>query len=130
MKNKKIVNLLVFVLLATLLTGCGASPGKVVQNFFQAVDNGEIEESMSYLSTSTLQALGTEKWRIALVEISNQMTMQGGLKSVKVIEESVNGEIAQITVNIMMKDGTEELDSINMIKENGDWKISLDPWSK
>ncbi|RMH42604.1 MAG: DUF4878 domain-containing protein [Gammaproteobacteria bacterium] len=129
MKNKILI---VFAILlgATLLTGCSAGPGKTVQRFFVAIDKGEIEEAIGYLSSSTIQSLGYDKWRAALIEASNQMAAEGGLKSVKVVEETVKGDIAQVTVKIVMGNGSEESDSVDLIKEDGDWKIRIDPWSK
>ena len=128
--KQKLLAIFVLLLFATFLTGCSSGPGSTVQKFFQAVDKGKVEESMGYLSSSTIQALGHEKWQAALIEMSNQMSTQGGLKSVDINEETVNGDIAQITVTVIMKDGSEDTDRMDLIKEDGDWKIQMDPWSK
>ena len=130
MKNTRLLTILTLLLFAVLLVGCSTGPGNTVQKFFQAVDKGQIEEAMGYLSSSTLQTLGTDKWRAALVEASSQMAAEGGLRSVKIVEENVNGEIAQVTVSITVGDGTEETESIDLIMEDGDWKIHIDLWSK
>lgn len=84
---------------------------------------------MGYLSSSTLQSLGDDKWQAALIEASHQMADQGGLKSVQIVDETVNGDIARVSVRITMEDGSEETDTIDLIKEDGDWKIKIDPWS-
>lgn len=130
MKSKRVLIVLMFIFLSILLVSCSAGPDKVVQNFFRALDKGEIEESMGYLSVTTLQSLGTDKWRLALSEIANEMASEGGLKSVRVLDKNVNGDIAYVTVSIAMKNGTEDTDSMELIKESGGWKIYLDPWSK
>lgn len=60
-----------------------------MQRFFRAIDQGEINEAMGYLSSSTLQSLGDDKWQAALIEASHQMADQGGLKSVQIVDETV-----------------------------------------
>lgn len=127
--KKRIICITVF-LLAILLAGCSVGPRVVVQNFFQAVDNGNIDEAMGYLSTSTIQSLGYGKWQAALIEGSQQMAAQGGLRSINIVNETINGDIAQITFRITMGDGSEETNNVDLVKEDGNWKIRIDPWSK
>ncbi len=130
MKTKKTLIIVATLLVAVLLTGCSAGPGKTVTKFFRAIDAGKIDEAIGYLSSSTVQTLGYDKWQATLAEISNRTAAQGGIDSIDILEESVNGDIAHVSIKIVMGDGTEETDSVDLIKESGDWKIRIDPWAK
>lgn len=117
----------VLVILAILLVGCSsAGPGKTVEKFFTAVEDGEIEEAMSYLSSSTVQLLGAEKWQAALIEGSQEMASEGGIKSIETFDENIHGDIATVSMTLTMADGSQETETIDLIKEDGDWKIRLD----
>ncbi len=131
MKNRKWIFAILFILL--LSTACsilGSGPGGTVQKFFTAVDKGEIEEAMSYLSSRTIQTLGADKWRAVLLEATRELDNVGGITAVDIIEENIKGETAWVTVEITYGDGSSETDSMDLIKEDGNWKIDVDPWSK
>jgi len=46
------------------------------------------------------------------------------------MDENITGETAWVTVEITYGDGSSETDSMDLIKEDGRWKIDVDPWSK
>ena len=128
MKNK--IFAILALLIVIFLAGCSPGPGKTVQKFFRAVDAGEVEDAMGYLSASSIQSMGYEKLQAGLVDMSYQMAAQGGLKSVNILDQSVNGDIAQVVVEIVLGDGTADTNRMDLIKESGDWKIRVDIWSK
>lgn len=132
MKNRQwILGVIIFVMLiVTACSALGSGPGKTVQRFFTAVDIGEIDEAMSYLSSYSIQTLGADKWRAVLHEASKDLDKAGGITSVRIVEENINGETAWVTVEISYGNGSSETDSVDLIKENGKWKININPWSK
>jgi hypothetical protein len=130
MKPKYLLSVLILILVATMLTGCSAGPDKTVQKFFTALDKGKVSEATGYLSSATLSSLGMDKWQGALMEASNGFAEYGGIRSVKILEQDVQGDTARITFRITMGDGSEEVDTMDLVRENGDWKIHLDIWSK
>jgi len=133
MKAKKRIILVIVVLLLANLS-CGVfskGPEKTIESFFTAVDKGNIDKALGYLSYGTIQTLGYDKWRSALVEASHQATLEGeGLKRIKIQNETVNGDIARVTVEIFYEDGSSEVNTFDLIKEDNEWKIELDPWMK
>ena len=132
MKNKYGIALAVLALVLSTLA-CSifqAGPGKTAQKFITAIENGKVEEALGYLSSTTLQSLGEEKWRSLIVQMSQQISSQDGIKSTKVTEEVVNGDIATVTLQINYGDGTNEISSMEMIKEDGEWKVNINPYSK
>jgi hypothetical protein len=121
---------ILIVLISAMLVGCSPSPGKVAKNFLEAVEKGEINKAVGYLSNSTLHSLGEGKWLAGLTEVSKEMKEKGGIKSIKISEENIQGDFAQVKLAFLMGDGSEDTDIFDMIKEGRDWKIEVDPWSK
>lgn len=124
MKRKSVL-ILMLVFLVVGLAGCSSGPDKAVKSFFIALDAGQVDKAMGYLSTSTLNTLGHDKWQAALISASKDMQSKGGLSSVKIIDKKVRGDIAAVTVELTFGDGSSKTDTINLIKENGDWKLEI-----
>lgn len=125
------LSLLVVILFATISCGIlNPGPGKTVQSFFKALDKGEINEAMEYLSVQTIQTLGYDKWRTALAEAANSLASSGGIKSVKIMNEDIIGDTARVTFEVELKNGETEIDTFELVKENDEWKIVVDLWQK
>ena len=125
--KKKLLLVLVSVLVVLVLAGCSSGPEGVVKGFFKALDAGKVDKAMEYLSTSTLNTLGHDKWQAALTSATHDLQSKGGLSSVKVVNKKVHGDTATVTVKLIFGDGSSETDTIDLIKENGDWKIQMMP---
>jgi len=128
MKKLILVIMLVFVLAVSV--GCSAGPGTVVEKFFKALEGGEIDEAIGYLSSRAVQTLGADKWRSALAEMSRQIEAEGGMGEVKVLNEIENGDIATVEVELTDNNGNSDTETFNLVKEDGDWKIDIDPFTK
>ena len=129
MKKKRMLSILTVMLFALLLTGCSSGPGSVVKSFFEALEAGELEEALGYMSAASVQALGRDKWKAGLAEMSAQLTTMGGIKSLTIDDEVVNGELATVTFTLEVEGDAPESDSIDLIEEDGDWKIKIDPYA-
>ncbi len=127
---KKLSLVLVILFGLVVLTGCSTSPGSVVEKFFKAIEDGEITDAVGYLSTSSVQTLGEEKWRALLTEATADLSNSGGIDKVDVLSEETTGEIATVAVDISYGDGSSNAETFNLVKEDGDWKIQIDPYSK
>jgi len=123
--KKKILLILMSVFLVLFLTGCSSGPDGTVKAFFKALDAGKVEEAVGYLSSSTLSTLGHDKWRSALASAAKEMQDKGGLSSIKIVDKSVHGDVATVTVKLTFGDGSSETDTIHLLKEDGDWKIDM-----
>lgn len=133
MKAKRRVILAAIVLLLANLS-CGIfskSPENTVKSFYKALDKGEVDEALGYLSMETTQTLGYDKWRAALIDASRQTSMEGeGIKQIEILESDVNGDIAWVRVEVRYENGTSEVTTLDLVKENDEWKIEINPWLK
>ena len=123
--NIKIRTIAIIVLLIAmiLLIGCSVGPGTVTIKYFQAIEKGNIDEAISYYSTSTIQSLGYDKWQAVLLEGANRFATAGGVKSVNIVSEMIDGDKAQVTVRVRLGDGSILTDDFELVKEGGVWKI-------
>ncbi len=103
---------------ALLLAGCGPSPSSVVQDFFDAANEGDWE---------TAQALSTG-------EANTIIGMAAGLAGdekpkpedkmeIEIVSEEVDGDTANVVVK--NEDGKEA--TVSLRKVDGEWKIATLP---
>lgn len=127
MKTEKYYVLLL-ILVLIFLPGCGLtqpSPSKTVQDFYQAVQDGEVQTATSLLSNYTVQNIGKDKLQQVLIQQSKNMNSSGGIRAVNILEEQITGDLATVTVEVVFNDGTSNTEVLNLVKENKKWKIDL-----
>lgn len=126
MFNKRIVRLMVLIGLVMVGSGCGlfnSGPGQTVKNFYYAVEAGKIEEAKNLLSAQVTATYGA-KLSQALVQASEDIKRKGGIQSIDVISENINGDIAAVTSKTTFGNGQSTTDASRLLKEDGQWKIA------
>lgn len=116
---------LVLICLLLMFVACNVfspGPSKTVQNFLYAIEKGNIDEARK-LCSSGLQTMLGPKLNMVLTAQSEQMRQQGGIKSIDV-KEQVVGQMASVQVVIKYGNGQSERSAMNLLKENGVWRIS------
>jgi len=121
-------------LIATALTGlllaaCGGKPSGVVEQFYMAVSEGKIQESMSYMDIEGFagRGLSPNKIRAGLTQSSHTYNKVdcGGLKEVKVTSEEIRGDIAHLKFTLVCKSGKTKDESSAAIKTKDGWKLTV-----
>ena len=125
--KSRMVTIILLILITIVFVGCSPSPDGAVKGFFKALDKGKIDDAMEYLSTSALNTLGRDKWKSALAGAVDDIQSKGGISSIEIVDKKVHGDIATVTVKVTFGDGRSETDTIDLIKENGKWKIQIAP---
>lgn len=74
-----------------------------------------------------MNTLGRDKWKSALAGAVDDIQSKGGISSIEIVDKKVHGDIATVTVKVTFGDGSSETDTIDLIKENGKWKIQIVP---
>lgn len=109
---------------AILLAGClGGSPQKTTEDFYRAVEAGEITKAMGFLTDDTFDTVGRDKIRAALEMQTRRIADQGGMETFEVVEAEVHAELADLRVQITLGDGTTLDETVQLRKVDGDWKI-------
>lgn len=132
MKKTALVYILVIILAAAVLAGCGSSsetdvqqgdvgsPEQVAQSFWEASLTGDVDTSWDLLSEELQTGLESkEAW--AETGVSDTL----GENTIEVGKATITGDTAEVTIRIMNGD-TELTDSdVWLVKENGEWKVKL-----
>lgn len=111
-------------LFALLLAGCGSGgPGDTAVEFTRAAANGDGETVVELLDPAMAQTFGP-KIEATISMQAGEVSSQGGLDEVNVLEETVNGDNATVRLETVMGDGSREEQTVQLRKVDGDWKVA------
>jgi hypothetical protein len=117
------------LILFAALTSCTIfrpGPAATVRKFYKAVEAGELNEAINLLSGQARSQLGDQKLRAALAETAREIKQQRqGIKSIEVVSEEVQGQIASATLLITYGNGSTRRDVTKLVMENNSWKITM-----
>lgn len=101
-------------------------PAATVKKFYLHMDKGELDEGIHLLSIQIRSQMGDQKLRIALAEAARTIKQQKqGIKSIEVVSEDIQGQIATSTLLITYGNGARERDVSKLVKERDEWKIAM-----
>jgi hypothetical protein len=125
MKTMRVLS--VILLIAALgFSSCGkkaSTPGDVVKSMVEKMEAGDM--GVKNLMASELAAmLGDEKLEAALQEESADIKEKGGVASITIVEEKIDGEKASVDYTIEYGNGEIDEESADLIMEDGKWKIT------
>lgn len=112
-----------FLALSALLAGCQPSPQSTVKGFFKDLEGGEINQAADTLSEEASQLYGS-KLKMGLQQAPEEIEAIGGIKKIEITDEEINGDLAEVAYVIEFGDGSTESGTMELIKEDGDWKIN------
>ena len=120
---------LVLALLVLPLIGCGTSGAKqTVDGFMAAAKDKDCEKMVGYMDLSPAAAQGVSINKDELVQACKDENGLGEVVSYKVLEEKVDGDNAEIKVEVVTKENGEEkttTDTLKVINKDGSWLISI-----
>ena len=125
-----LVCIAVLVITAGVSLGCGGgggsskSPKEVADEYMQATINLDVDAAWELMSEADQQSITKEQMaEMAGTELENlEMSYVLG-------EETINGDDATVEVTLTVKEKTsgqsqEMTDVLNLVKENGEWKVT------
>jgi hypothetical protein len=125
MKNARLLTIVLVLALAGLIS-CGikeSTPGDTVKKMVEKMEKGDV--SVSKLLAKDLAALlGDEKLKASVEEESSKMKEKGGVASVTIDEEVIEGDTAKVKYTITYGNGDTESENADLVKEEGAWKIT------
>lgn len=127
MNRKKFILIGVTATIGIMLNGCfRPSPGTVFKNYMKSLEKGKIDEAMKFYPDSFSQTFGQDKVRVVTVQSSQEIQAKGGIKSLKINQEDVQGDLATVKFTIVFGNGSTEADEIQLLKHDGQWYASSD----
>jgi len=112
---KRVIMIAGIVCLAFFIIACGGgSPTSAARQFVSAIEKGDTKamEKVATAETAQMMALFAEKAQGALAE-------NGKIVSTS---ESIDGDTARVTLTFANGEDME----LDLIKENGNWKVTFD----
>jgi len=115
---------LALLLLLVGLFGCGGrmSPSTVVEKYWTFVGEGKHEKALQYVASEA------ETQMMFAMSMSEMVSGMLGLSLTDVVTrgENISGNRAIVHYYFYLSDGsTTDTDEIELVKENGRWKIGL-----
>jgi hypothetical protein len=122
------IGLALLVLVAGV--GCDQGPGTAATSAMRAGAAGDAETLRKYLPKDVLeqtkQLPGDMVARLATM-MKSSADRRGGLKSLTIVSEKVEGDRATVQVKTVWGDGQEETEDIGLIRSDGRWVLDLMP---
>ncbi len=100
------------------------SPGDVVKRVLFAMARGDTDEYVRNLvkKERDVVSLAREPLEKVISSVAEQWRAQGGLQSVDIVDEQIDGDTAVVTFRARLGNGTGDQGKLNLMKENGEWK--------
>ncbi|WP_447895542.1 DUF4878 domain-containing protein [Vreelandella sp. GE22] len=121
------------LLAAALLTACsGGEPEDTVETFFQATADGDVEKAIDQVSFASVGAeeMVAAKGKVQMLvgDLQNRIAANDGLDSVETVNTNMleDDQRAVIQSTIHFNNGKSMNENTPLVKEDGDWKISLE----
>lgn len=111
------------------VAGCGlmdSGPASTVKAFYKEVETGKLTEATDRVTGPLVQMMGKEKLKAAFGAQTEKMKQKGGIKSIAVKSEEINGEMATVEVLLTYGDGSTQTEKNKLVKGDKGWLIVAD----
>lgn len=117
---------------SVFVMACGSSgPSGTLKSYIGHMEKGDSESAMKMVSTAKMPAgmKDSKEFKDKMKQVGDEAAKdikgKGGIKSVNIKDEKINGDNADVKFTITYGNGTEEKEeTAKLIKENGEWKIA------
>ncbi|MCR2038729.1 DUF4878 domain-containing protein [Campylobacter helveticus] len=127
-----IKTLFLSLVFAALFAGCGNSttPGEVAKDFTNDMYEGDGEALVKYIyMPDTIKDSDKElvngKLKAGAAKAKEQADARGGVKSIEIIDEKIEGDNAKVRLKITFNDDSSKEDGGPLKKIDNEWKMSL-----
>ncbi|MCX2716932.1 DUF4878 domain-containing protein [Helicobacter sp. MIT 21-1697] len=127
---RKLILALGLGMIALLFVACGeSSPKDVAIAFTEDVYKGNGDKLIKYINLSKKEKEMKEviegKLKAAATKAERKAQESDGIEKIEVVSEDVKEEKAIIKVLVRFKNGSENDETIKLIKVDDEWKINL-----
>jgi len=120
------VSVLAIIVLSAI--GCGSSgPKAAVESFMSAAKDKDCKTMIEYIDLGSLQTAGAQINKDELIQACEAESGLGDVVSYKILDETVNGDTAEVKVEVTTSEnGNEktESDTLKLNQRDGKWLIS------
>ena len=108
------------------LVGCGggSSPGDAVKELTYAMEAGDAEK-VKELVPELGENLGDGKIDTMVKQAAKEAKEEGGIKSITIDKEEINGDTAKVTATMTNGNGKSETEDFDLKKVDGKWVLTM-----
>lgn len=113
------------------LVGCGGSagPGDTIVELNHALEAGDAE-TVKKIVPGMAGMVGDDKLKGMMTEASAEAKKKGGIKSIEILKEEINGDTATVEHKLVWGNGDEDQETTELSKVDGQWIVSMDDMDK
>lgn len=102
------------------------TPENAITAFYDNAKQGHQEEAKKYVASEVIQYYKNPSWFNGTISAAIKREANEYI-SVKPQEgkAKIQGETATVPVNVTNKDGSKEVKTYSLVKENGEWKLTF-----
>ena len=116
--------------LLALCAACSSSSSTseaelAIQQFYDRLGSEDYTAALSLYKTDVREALQISGGQVdqGYVEWAQEETKMGKVNGIEVVEESVDGDTAEVKYRIAYGDGSTSDRSVKLTREDGEWKL-------
>ncbi len=106
-----------------IISGDDTPPGKAYASYYKAKMAGNIDEIKKWVVREHVKDFDDEMGKTMI-----KMSMELFPKEVKIVNTAISGNSAKLTVKGVTDDKDPATGSVEMVLEDGQWKVNTDKW--
>ena len=108
-----------------VVTGCSNSgPAATVEQFYRAVEAGELKAASELVSGSMVAMMGREKIEGLLQSETAEISGKKGIHSLEFLSEEIDGNVAKVHVRLTYGNGETDEENVDLTRIDGRWMIT------
>ena len=112
-------------LVLLVLVGCNESPAKTGKDFYYLVEKGKVNDAYNLVTKEGQGLLSMAGGAASFSKLTKEIESKKGIKEIQVVNEEKKGDTATVKVKIIFNSGEPQEDKLDLIKEDGKWKIAI-----
>jgi hypothetical protein len=123
---RKLLTTLAICAMMAVMTSCGGHENTPQGLAKAAVELIADEDYKGYMELTDATKEQKEAMAAMLQKVGQEAQKKGGMEKYEIIDENIDEEKGQATVNVKItyKDGSEETNNMKMVKKDGQWLLS------
>lgn len=110
--------------IAAACSGGGTGPGDVVESFNMALAEGDVDTAIEHIQPSQRETIRPKLNMIAPMA-ATQLEQKGGIDSIEVTNEQVEGDTATVAYTVHYGNGEEAEEEDTLTRVDGTWYVGM-----
>ncbi|HNX04622.1 MAG TPA: DUF4878 domain-containing protein [Opitutales bacterium] len=126
---KQLPAIIACALACLIFSACGgtqSSPSGTIKAFASFLEKGDAKSAVELIDPAVVAQPEMKQKLQSLVAMgSGEIKNKGGIKSIEIVNEKVNGDTATVSVKYTYGNGTTDSESQDLVKVDGKWYLKM-----